>query len=44
MNKKEDEKIKLGIITEVGDLGLGYEELDEKDQEKLKQANKDKKK
>lgn len=28
-----------GVITEVGDLGLGFQELNEQDQEVLKKEN-----
>ncbi len=28
---------KVGVIHEIGDLGLGFDEVDEKDQEKLKE-------
>ena len=31
----KDEQQSIGVITEVGDLGLGYEELSENDKEKL---------
>lgn len=32
---KEEEQ-SIGVITEVGDMGLGFEELSEKDKDKLK--------
>ena len=28
---------KVGVINEIGDLGLGFDEVDEKDQDKLKE-------
>ena len=33
-------KEQIGIINEIGDLGLGFEELSEKDSEKLKEQEK----
>jgi len=39
MNKTDD---KLGFITEVGDLGLGFDELSSEDKDKLKKINTDK--
>lgn len=29
---------KIGVINEIGDLGLGFEELSEKDQKKYSEA------
>jgi hypothetical protein len=43
----KSEKPKYGMITEQGDLGLGFDELSESDQQKIKETdsntNKDKK-
>jgi hypothetical protein len=36
----KDEKQQIGIITEVGDLGLGFEELSNEDQKKLEKKDK----
>lgn len=33
----KDNEQSIGVITEVGDLGCGYEELSESDKEKLKE-------
>ena len=33
-------KTEIGIINEVGDLGLGFEELSEEDKKKLKEEEK----
>lgn len=33
----------IGIITEQGDLGLGFDKLSEKDAKKLKEKDKEKK-
>lgn len=32
-----EDKQKVGVITEVGDLGLGFNELNEKDQKVVKE-------
>ena len=32
-----EDKQKIGVITEVGDLGLGFNELNEKDQKIVKE-------
>ena len=36
----QDKNQPIGIINEVGDLGLGFDELSKKDQEKLNNENK----
>ena len=38
MNESELEKV--GIINEVGDLGLGFFEIDEEDQKKIEENDK----
>jgi hypothetical protein len=36
----DNENEKISIITEVGDLGIGVDELDEKDQEAYRKTKK----
>lgn len=38
MNEQDE---KISVITEVGDLGIGVDELNEKDQEAYKKAKKE---
>ena len=35
----QDKNQPIGIINEVGDLGLGFDEVSKKDQEKLNKEN-----
>lgn len=35
------DKEKIGIINEIGDLGLGFDPISEEDMEKLKDEEKD---
>lgn len=39
----ENNNKQIGIITEIGDLGLGFEELTEQQQEQVKENLKEKK-
>lgn len=36
-NKEERDKKSIGVIHEIGDLGLGYEEISEKEKEQIQE-------
>lgn len=41
MSKKPETEGQIGIINEIGDLGLGFDPITEEEAEQLKQQSKD---